>query len=43
MFTLDLHSDSRHFFGGLDLSCQKNSASWPDGEVFSFSMYDKLN
>ena len=26
-----------HIYG-----CEKNNASRPDGEVFSFSMYDKL-
>ena len=42
MFTFDdLHS--RHFLVTWTLSCEKNNASRPDGEVFSFSMYDKFS
>ena len=43
MFTLDLYLDLRHFFGDLAKSCEKNNASRPDGEVFSFLMYDIIS
>ena len=42
MFTLD-DFDSRHFSVTWTLSCEKNNASRPDGEVCSFSMYDKFS
>ena len=42
MSTLD-GLDSRHFLVTWILCCEKNNASMPDGEVFSFSMYDKFS
>ena len=42
MFSLD-DLDSRHFLVTWTLSCEKNNPSRPDGEISSFSMYDKFS
>ena len=42
MFILD-DLDTRQFLVTWTLSCEKNNASRPDGEVFSFSMYDEFS